>query len=148
MLQHLRSLLASHGRLSTPIIDAPPRLISSHKFIWRFGRLDRAYELIGYGRAEHFSSPVDLRRKTQALREELIARIAAMFPDEVSITRPGGQWRTRLQLRSGLMVSVLIGRPIPIRQTIRWRIDTAKEEYEFVTLLARLDKENRSFLTH
>jgi len=44
------------------------------------------------------------------------------------------------------MVSVLIGRPVPIRQTIRWRIDTAREECEFVTLLARLDKENRSFL--
>jgi hypothetical protein len=44
------------------------------------------------------------------------------------------------------MVSVLIGRPISIRQTIRWRIDTAREECEFVTLLARLDKQNRSFL--
>jgi hypothetical protein len=48
MLQHLRSLLATHGRLSMPIINAAPRLISSHKFRWRFGRLDRAYQLIGY----------------------------------------------------------------------------------------------------
>ncbi len=48
MLQHLRSLLASHGRLSKPIIDAAPRLVSSHKLRRRFGRLDRAYELIGY----------------------------------------------------------------------------------------------------
>src|SRR5580700_2971821 len=48
MLRHLRLLLASHGRLSRPIIDAAPRLVSSHKFRWRFGRLDRAYELIGY----------------------------------------------------------------------------------------------------
>jgi len=48
MLQHLRSLLASHGRLSKPIIDTAPRLVSSHKLRRRFGRLDRAYELIGY----------------------------------------------------------------------------------------------------
>jgi hypothetical protein len=48
MLQHLRSLLASHGRLSQPIIDAAPKLISSYKFRWRFGGLNRAYELIGY----------------------------------------------------------------------------------------------------
>jgi hypothetical protein len=48
MLQHLRSLLASHGRLSTPILDAAPRLISSHKLRWRFGKIGRAYELIGY----------------------------------------------------------------------------------------------------
>jgi hypothetical protein len=48
MLQHLRSLLASHGRLSIPIIDAPPRLVSSYKLRRRFGTLGRAYELIGY----------------------------------------------------------------------------------------------------
>jgi DNA invertase Pin-like site-specific DNA recombinase len=48
MLQHLRSLLALHGRLSKPIIDTAPRLVSSHKLRRRFGRLDRAYELIGY----------------------------------------------------------------------------------------------------
>jgi hypothetical protein len=48
MLQALRSLLASHGRLSRPILDAAPRLVSSHQLKWRFGRVDRAYELIGY----------------------------------------------------------------------------------------------------
>jgi hypothetical protein len=48
MLQDLRSLLASHGRLSKPIIDAAARLVSSHKLRRRFGRLGRAYELIGY----------------------------------------------------------------------------------------------------
>jgi hypothetical protein len=48
MLQDLRSVLASHGRLSSPILNAAPRLVSSHKLKWRFGRLDRAYELIGY----------------------------------------------------------------------------------------------------
>jgi DNA invertase Pin-like site-specific DNA recombinase len=48
MLQHLRSLLASHGRLSAVIIDAEPKLVSSHKLRWRFGGLERAYGLIGY----------------------------------------------------------------------------------------------------
>jgi len=48
MLQHQRSLLAANGHLSTSIINAAPRLISSHKIRWRFGSLRRAYELIGY----------------------------------------------------------------------------------------------------
>lgn len=48
MLQHLRSLLAANGHLSTEIINAPPRLISSHKIRWRFGSLRSAYNLIGY----------------------------------------------------------------------------------------------------
>jgi hypothetical protein len=102
--------------------------------------------MIGYGHPEDFSCSIDLRRKTQALREELMARISAMFPGDVSITRPGGRWRTRLRLKSGLTVSVLIGRPVQIRQTVRWRIETAKRECGFVTLLARLDRENRAFL--
>jgi hypothetical protein len=55
MLQHLRSLLASHGRLSKPLIDAAPRLFSSHKLRQTFGRLDRAYELIGYDWKKDFS---------------------------------------------------------------------------------------------
>jgi len=61
MLQHLRSLLASHGRLSVPIIDAAPRLVSSHNLRSRFGRLDRAYELIGYDWKKDLSKT---RRKT------------------------------------------------------------------------------------
>ena len=47
-LEHLGSLLAAKGHLSTSIINAAPRLISSHKIRWRFGSLRRAYELIGY----------------------------------------------------------------------------------------------------
>ena len=61
MLQHLRSLLASHGRLSKPIIDAAPRLFSSHKLRRRFGRIDRAYELIGYDWRKDWSKA---KRKT------------------------------------------------------------------------------------
>jgi hypothetical protein len=48
MLQALRSVLAPHGRLSGPILDAAPRLVSSHKLKRRFGKLDRPYELISY----------------------------------------------------------------------------------------------------
>jgi DNA invertase Pin-like site-specific DNA recombinase len=61
MLEDLRSLLASHGRLSKPILDAAPRLASSHKLRWRFGRLGRAYELIGYDWRKDLSKA---RRKT------------------------------------------------------------------------------------
>jgi DNA invertase Pin-like site-specific DNA recombinase len=61
MLQDLRSLLASRGRLSKPIIDTAPRLISSHKLRRRFGRVERAYELIGYDWKKDLSKA---RRKT------------------------------------------------------------------------------------
>jgi DNA invertase Pin-like site-specific DNA recombinase len=145
LLDALRVLLASKGRLSRDVVRDSAGVPSPSTYVYRFGSMQRAYELIGYRHPEDFG-PSNLRRRTQALREELIARIAAMFPDDVSITRPGGSYRTRLRLRSGLMVSVVIGRPIHKRGTIRWRIDPARLECGFVTLLARLDVEYRSVL--
>jgi DNA invertase Pin-like site-specific DNA recombinase len=145
LLDALRTLLASEGRLSRRVVRESAELPSPSTYLYRFGTLQRAYELIGYSNPEDFG-PLDLRRRTQALRDKLIARIAAMFPDDVSVTRPGGKWRTRLRLRNGLIVSVLIGRPVQRKRVISWRIDPARLECEFVTLLARLDEEHRSFL--
>jgi DNA invertase Pin-like site-specific DNA recombinase len=145
LLDGLRALLASKGRLSRTVIRDSAEVPSRSTYIYRFGSLQRAYELIGYSNPADFG-PLDLRRTTQALRDQLIARIAAMFPDDVSIIRPGTRWRSRLLLKSGLMVSVLIARPIQRKRIISWRIDPARQECECVTLLARLDKEHRSFL--
>jgi len=145
LLDALRALLASKGRLSRSVVRDSAEVPSPSTYVYRFGSMERAYELIGYCHPEDFG-PTDLRRRTQALRTALIARIAAMFPDDVSITRPGGKWRTRLRLKSGLTVSVLIGRPIHRKRMIRWRIEPRRLECAFVTLLARLDMEQRSFL--
>jgi hypothetical protein len=146
VLNSLRSLLARKGRLSLKLIKDSVSVPSPSTYRHRFGSLRRAYELIGYGRPAQFG-PVDLRRRTQALRDELIAQIVAMFPGKVSIARRGGRWRSRLRLRSGLMVSVLIGRSVHTwKEAIRWRIDPVRHECVLVTLLARLDEENRSFL--
>ena len=145
LLVGLRALLATKGRLSRRVIHDSAEVSSPSTYVYRFGSLQKSYEMIGYGHAHQFG-PIDLRRRIQALRDELIARIAAMFPEDVSITRPGGKWRTRLRLRSGLIVSVLIGRPIHRKHTVRWRIDAAGLESEFVTLLARVNEGHFSFL--
>jgi len=146
VLDSLRTLLASKGRLSLSLIKNSAGIPSPSTYRLRFGSLRRAYELIGYGRPEQFG-PIDLRRRTQALRDELISQIATMFPNEVSVVRRGGRWRSRLRLRSGLMVSVLIVRSVLVwRQTVRWQIDPVQHECGLVAFLARLDQENRSFL--
>jgi DNA invertase Pin-like site-specific DNA recombinase len=145
LLDGLRALLASKGRLSRRVIHDSAEVASPSTYVYRFGSLQKSYEMIGYGGPHQFG-PIDLRRRIQALRDELITRIAAMFPDEVSITRPGGKWRSRLRLRSGLIVSVLMGRPIHRKNTVRWRIDAAGQECHCVTLLARVNAGNCSFL--
>ena len=146
LLNSLRALLASEGRLTLRLIKGSPDVPSPTTYRLRFGSLRRAYELIGYGRSPQFGS-IDLRRRTQALREELIGQIAAMFPGEVSIVRRGGRWRSRLSLRNGSMVSVLVARFVRLQGgAVRWRIAPVLHESEFVTLLARLEEGNRQFL--
>lgn len=146
LLGSLKDLLSSKGRLSLRLIEQSVTIPSPSTYRHRFGSLRRAYELIGYGKPSQFG-PIDLRRRTQALRDELIIQLAAMFPDKVSIARRGGRWRRRLRLKNGLMVSVLIARSVHVwKQTVRWQIDPVWHERRLVTLLARLDEANCSFL--
>jgi DNA invertase Pin-like site-specific DNA recombinase len=143
LLDRLRSLLAFEGRLSPQVIKEFDGVPSPSTFVHRFGGLRRAYELIGYDRNFKF---IDLRRRIQLLREELLMRIKGMFPDRVSIVRPGLKWRSRLRLTDGLVVSVLVARSVRPWKNVRWRIVPVLQECKFVMLLARLDEGNRSFL--
>ena len=146
VLASLRVLLASEGRLSLTLIKNSPDLPSPSTYRHRFGSLRRAYELIGYGRPGDFGS-IDMRRRTRALRDDLLAQIVSLFPNDVTVIRRGGRWRPRLRLRTGVTVAVVIARSIRVwKHTVRWRIDPTSHERKLVTLLARLDEENRTIL--
>lgn len=146
LLDSLRALLALEGTLSYRKIREASDMASPRTFHKRFGGLRRAYELIGYKRSAQFDQ-IDTRRRTQGLREELIAQIVAMFPNDVSKIAPRWESRTRLRMKSGVIVSVLMGRrTFGWKQSIRWRVHPIPSESRFVTLLARLDAGNKSFL--
>jgi len=145
LLDSLRALLAKKRRLSLALIQNSKDVPSPSTYRHRFGSLRRAYELIEYGRPDQFG-PIDLRRRTQALREELVSRIAALFPDHVSIVRRGGRWRSQLRVTNGSIVSVLIARSVRPWRNIRWRVNALPRESGNVTLLARLTEGNDSFL--
>jgi DNA invertase Pin-like site-specific DNA recombinase len=146
LLESLRTLVAAKGRLSLTLIKNTADVPSPSTYRHRFGSLRRAYELIGYGRPDQFG-PIDLRRRTQALREELLGKIVEMFPDDVSVVRRGGRWRSQLRLKNGWIVSVLLARSVRVwKDAVRWRVDPLAHEIRNVTLLARLDESNRSFL--
>jgi DNA invertase Pin-like site-specific DNA recombinase len=146
LLGGLRLLLTREERLSLRLIENSLDLPSPSTYRKRFGSLRHAYELIGYRHPDKFG-PIDLRRRTQGLREQLIATIVTMLPHDFSVIRRGGRWRTRLRLRNGLIVSVLVARSIKIwKGAVRWQIAPVRRELNHVTLLARLDEENRFFL--
>lgn len=147
LLEDLKALLDDNGRLSTSVIENAPGLASVSAYAKRFGSIRKAYELIGYGNPEQFG-PVDGRCRTVAMRDQLVRKIQAMFPDHLSVTRKGGRFRAMLCARDGSLVSVLLVPSVKSRKRglIRWRVQPVPQECQCVTLLARLDESNLSFL--
>jgi DNA invertase Pin-like site-specific DNA recombinase len=144
MLDSLRALLAREGRLTLNLIKNSNDVPSPSAYRQRFGSVRRAYELIGYDTPNQFG-PIDVRRRTQALRDQLIVRIKELFPNEVSVVNRGGRWRPVLRLWNEVTVSVLIARAVKVwKETVVWQVDPVRTERKYVTLLARLDAENRS----
>jgi DNA invertase Pin-like site-specific DNA recombinase len=144
LLEELRALLAAEGRLSRQIIERSYAVPSLSTYVHRFGSLQRAYELAGWRTGY---AAIDVRQRTRGMRDELMNRLQSMFPNEVSVVRQGGRWRSQLRLRDGLIVSVLIARSVRTwKSNVRWRVDPILRERPYVTLLARLSEDNRSFL--
>ena len=143
LLAVLRSLLLAQERLSLRIIQNSDSVPSPSVYRGRFGSLRKTYQLIGYGRPADFG-PIDLRRRTQALREDLMSGIQSLFPNQVSIVSKGGRWRTRLKLRrNGSFVSVAVCRAVFIKgKGLLWIVDSVRHERRFPTLVVRLNIDN------
>ena len=145
-LDLLRALLKSRGRLSLHLIQETPEMPSPSSYRHRFGSLGGAYELVGYRSPTNLGG-IEVRRRTTALRDQLISRVIALFPFAVTVLRGKGRRRSRLRLSSGLVVSVRVARAVRVwKETVRWQVEPARRDRNLVTLLARLGQHNDSFL--
>ena len=146
LLNGLRALLTREGRICSALMQSSPDVASPHAFRSRFGSLMRAYELIGY--RPHVFGMVTLRNQVKQLREGLMLQIQEMFPGEVSIAGRGERWRTWLQLRSGLKISVRVCRSVPTQsRPRRWALESARKERRQIALIAVLNPENTRYET-
>jgi DNA invertase Pin-like site-specific DNA recombinase len=142
MLERLRHLLATKGRLSYSIVSSSPDVPSPSTYRLRFGSLRRAYDLIGFGKPEDFGLSVDIRRRTQALREKLMNQIQTTFPEHIQIIGKGGRRRSLLQLDE-IFISVRTARSVKTETGIlKWIVDAAPRESNYLTLQARLTPAN------
>ena len=149
VLDSLRNLLRRKGTLSENIIEqsaSVPALATLHR---RFGPLRKIYELLGYERprSDFFFRIVEMRRRTQLMRDQLIERLLRMFPDRLSLIRVSRVRRPVLCLKSGLRVSVLLCPPYrtPYRQNC-WRVWPIHAERSMVILLCRMNKKRDGFV--
>jgi DNA invertase Pin-like site-specific DNA recombinase len=142
LLECLRQLRLTQGRLSLQLIKNTPKMPSPSTYRKRFGSLRRAYQLIGYGRTSDFG-PIDLRRRTQAIREQVLRDVQASSPEELTIIRKSGRWKPYLRMKNGRIITALIARAIKARVPI-WQIDPVPRECGRVTLLVLLNDDNTS----
>src|SRR5215470_10320647 len=74
MLEPLRQLLRSAGKLTARLIDETQGVPSTDRLLWRFGSLERVYSLIGYNPGHDYTY-LAVRRKIQTAWKQHSARI-------------------------------------------------------------------------
>jgi DNA invertase Pin-like site-specific DNA recombinase len=144
LLDGLRTLLAQEGRLSHPLVKACKFLPSPSTYRHRFGSMRNSYRLIGYdgGRFQG----IDLRQRTQVLREKLMLQISEESLERIKIIQKTARRRAMLELPTKQIASVLLVRSAPVwKQTYRWILDPVPRESHLPTLVALLTRLNDGF---
>jgi DNA invertase Pin-like site-specific DNA recombinase len=140
LLDALRILLAKRGRLSDKIIRISRDVPSSHVYKYRFGSLNRAYQLIGYTPVYCSLTTPERRAKSIALRNQFIHYLARNCPTVVRIERVNRKLRPHLIVDNSISVTPLI---VPTDTTVdghlRWLYYPVEAETKNVTLACILD---------
>ena len=108
VLEHLKSILKTHGRLSTALLRRNG--LSAGSLCHRFGSLINAYDLIGY-ETRHKKTGKH-RLYMRKIRSALMQRIVEMFPGRVSVFSWAWRRRTCLRIKNGLRIAVRICRSV------------------------------------
>jgi len=146
MLDGLKRLLQSEGKLTQNLIKQARNLPSVSTYFHRLGTFRRIYEDIGYGATPGAFDRADSRESTLKIRAELLARIGAMFPENVTFVRRPGKTRSIIRLDNALDVSLIICPSYRTRNgSLRWILTPNPSERDYITLVCRLNAENNDF---
>lgn len=149
ILEILRRILATEGRLNMDLIERTPEAPSMSTIRSRFGSISRAYKLVGYDRNDGYTrvGRLDELRKIRRMRQALMEEIVSLSKGSVNVENPGGRYRTRLRLRNGRRIAVAVSRHVhDYKNSDRWRIRCVASENRLITLIARLSHTNDGFM--
>jgi DNA invertase Pin-like site-specific DNA recombinase len=146
MLALLKTRLQQQGRLTARIIDSSPELPCTMTYIYRFGTLRRAYELIDYhpDTLRCYESRRAVRASTRRLADELVrllqhATVSAAFDLDSS----------RLTIAPGFSVSILIVRCQCLSTgALRWPVRRRLDRGSTMVLVARMQQDNAFVLDY
>jgi DNA invertase Pin-like site-specific DNA recombinase len=138
LLESLRRLLKTHGKLTYRILETSTETASPTTFLNRFGSLRRAYELIGYGRPSDY---IELRHRARVIKEQVMRNLQDTFPDKLTIVRQNGRWMPYIRMKNGRLITVLIARSKKAKVPI-WQMDPVPRNCHMITLLVLLNENN------
>lgn len=146
LLRALKRLLAAKGRLIQNLIAETRSVASTATYYSHFGTLRHVYDLIGYHPPQGAFIRTDHRVRTQRLREEIVGKLRAMFPENVTVLPREKRGRIILSIDRSFRVSVIICATCRTGGgKIRWTLEPVPAEREYVTLLCRLNSANNGF---
>ena len=146
VLDALRALRAEKGRLSQKLISKAKDVPSTQTFWRRFGGLRNAYQLIGYSGILSSPAITATRQRMAVIRNTLLGEIVKAFPKHVCIARKNWRQRLRLRLKDNSLITFYLCRSHRIGDgSLRWYLDTARNEVCKLSLVARMDADNSAF---
>jgi len=140
LLDSLKTIIAKEGKLSDALILATPSVPCPTTYRARFGSLVKAYRLLGY-KTTWNEQRLEQKRRVQSIRINLLNKIAALSRGRVTINMSPTR-HTRLRLRTGRLVSVIVGLLFEYKGEPRWLVKPVRAEHRQIALLARLNDRN------
>jgi DNA invertase Pin-like site-specific DNA recombinase len=141
LLTSLRLLLKAEGRLDQKLINNSRVVSCVDTYVYRFGSLRKAYELIGYHRTKNFMRKA-LNRRTRKLKQSVVDKLLKLFPDRMFLTPRTTARRPELQIREGPTLAVVVCRATttPLGHRL-WELPTSVDRRK-LTLLCRCSPKN------
>ena len=141
MLDHLRTVLSKHGRISGFLIDEMDGLPSSTAFSHRFGTLINAYLLIGYSPGIDYGF-VEENRRLRKRHPELVAEVI----EQITALGAHAAWNKEselLDVNHEMRVSIVLCRHTETGAgSSRWLIRLDVSARPDVTVAVRMDANN------
>ncbi len=139
LLQGLRDLYASQGRLSALIIDEADFLPPSSLISNRFGGLLRVYQMIGYTPKRDFQY-VAINQRLRSLHAEIVTDVVCDIEKLCGRRIPIDRESCLLELNHNLFISVVISRCFTTPSgTRRWKIRFDSGLRPDITVAVRMD---------
>ncbi|MFU2207740.1 recombinase family protein [Solidesulfovibrio sp. C21] len=146
ILDMLRTLFNTHGKISGILIDETDSMPSSSVYRTRFGSLLRAYKLIGYTPERNYKFIEDnkiIRTIHRDLYEKIILRIHNFNVETESNNDD------QIIVNSEICLCIILARcRVLTSGTLRWLIKFEHNNNSDIILCARLDETNSSILDY